>query len=274
MYAAAAFAVGVLLWGQGNLWNADYGALAGQDLDLVANAWRAPYELVGWAAVLLVSLVFFQPICRLAPFASLVFLGVQTAAIAASGGESDAAQRARWVEPPAAIYQFSATQNVIHVVLDEFQADVFNDIFQQDRAAFDCQFAGFQYFSDHAGSFPTTSFSMPAMLAGQGTGTRNRRRNSFEKRSSTRPCSKQCRMLDTTSTRCRSYRPIHSSSGWVRKQHRTGRARVFGSENRSSAATITGKSPRVSCWNCRSSGICRTRRRPSASTVQIHSIGP
>jgi hypothetical protein len=167
MYAAAVFAVGVLLWGQGNLWNADYGVLAGQDLDLASNAWRAPYELVGWAAALLASVVFFQPISRLAPFASLVFLAVQTAAIAASGGESDAAQRARWVEPPAAIYQFSATQNVIHVVLDEFQADVFNDIFLQDRAALDRQFAGFQYFSDHAGSFPTTSFSMPAMLAGQ-----------------------------------------------------------------------------------------------------------
>jgi len=167
MYAAALFAAGLLLWGQGNLWNADYGVLAGQDLDLATNAWRAPYELAGWGASLLISLVFFQPISRIAPFASLVFLGVQTAAIAASGGESDAAQRARWIEPPTAIYQFSAARNVIHVVLDEFQADVFNDIFQQDRAALDRQFAGFQYFSDHAGSFPTTSFSMPAMLAGQ-----------------------------------------------------------------------------------------------------------
>ena len=166
MYATALFAVGLLLWGQGNLWNADYGVLAGQDLDLATNAWRTPYELVGWAAALLVSLVFFQPISRVAPFASLVFLGLQAAAIAASRGESDAAGRGLWVEPPAAIYQFSATRNVIHVVLDEFQADVFDDILQQDRAALDRQFAGFQYFADHAGSFPTTSFSMPAMLAG------------------------------------------------------------------------------------------------------------
>src|SRR4029453_4493345 len=65
VYAAALFAVGLLLWGQGNLWNADYGVLAGQDLDLAANAWRAPYELAGWAAALLVSLVFFHPITPL-----------------------------------------------------------------------------------------------------------------------------------------------------------------------------------------------------------------
>ena len=122
------FAVGLLLWGQGNLWNADYGVLAGQDVDLAATRIARALRARGWAAALLVSLVFFRPISRIAPFASLVFLGVQTAAVAASGGESDAAQRARWIEPPAAIYQFSATRNVIHIVLDEFQSDVFDEI--------------------------------------------------------------------------------------------------------------------------------------------------
>ena len=168
MYAAALFAVGLLLWGQGNLWNADYGVLAGQDLDLAANAWRAPYEL-RWLGCRACSSRWFSFSRSAASRRSRRWCSwaYRQLAIAASGGESDAAQRARWVEPPAAIYQFSATRNVIHVVLDEFQADVFNDIFQQDRAALDRQFAGFQYFADHAGSFPTTSFSMPAMLAGQ-----------------------------------------------------------------------------------------------------------
>ena len=39
-----------------------------------------------------------------------------------------AAERVRWIEPPAAIYQFSSAQNVIHIVLDEFQSDVFHEI--------------------------------------------------------------------------------------------------------------------------------------------------
>ena len=166
-YAALLFALGLLLWGQGNLWNADYGVLAGQDLDLNAHAWRAPYELTGWAVVLLVALVFFRPVSRIAPFASLVFLGVQAAAVVLSSAGSGGDRPVRWIEPPPAIYQFSPAQNVIHIVLDEFQSDVFADILQQDRAALDRQFSGFQYFADHAGSFPTTSFSMPAMLAGQ-----------------------------------------------------------------------------------------------------------
>ena len=167
MYAAVLFALGLLFWGQGNLWNADYGVLAGQDLDLTAHAWRAPYELAAWAAVAAARAVVFRPISRLAPFASLVFLAVQATAALFADTQSATAERVRWVEPPAAIYQFSSAQNVIHIVLDEFQSDVFNDIFTQDRAALDRQFSGFQYFADHAGSFPTTSFSMPAMLAGQ-----------------------------------------------------------------------------------------------------------
>ena len=167
LYAAALFAIGLLFWGQGNLWNADYGVLAGQDLDLGAHARRAPYELAAWAFVVLLALVFFRPVSRLATFTSLAFLVVQAIAAVFADTRSTTADRVRWIEPPSAIYQFSPVQNVIHIVLDEFQSDVFNDIFTQDRAALDRQFTGFQYFADHAGSFPTTSFSMPAMLASQ-----------------------------------------------------------------------------------------------------------
>ena len=42
MYAAVLFAFGLLLWGQGNLWNADYGVLAGREVDLAEHASRAP----------------------------------------------------------------------------------------------------------------------------------------------------------------------------------------------------------------------------------------
>jgi hypothetical protein len=167
IYVALLFALGLLLWGQGNLWNASYGVLAGQDQNLREHAWRGPYELAAWGAVVVASVVFFRRLSRVAPFASLTFLAVQAAAGGFMATEAATAAQARWVEPPPDVFRFSSTRNVIHVVLDEFQSDVFNDIFEQDRAALDRQFSGFQYFADHAGSFPTTSFSMPAMLAGR-----------------------------------------------------------------------------------------------------------
>ena len=167
MYAAVLFAIGVLLWGQGNLWNADYGVLAGQDIDLTDHAWRAPYELAAWGIIAVLAAVFFRPVSRIAPFAAIAFLAVQGIAGALTGVEPATARRVRWMEPPRELFQFSSSRNVIHIVLDEFQSDIFHDIFERDRAVLDRQFSGFQYFADHAGSFPTTSFSMPAMLTGQ-----------------------------------------------------------------------------------------------------------
>ncbi len=166
LYAAVLLALGIVLWGQGNLWNADYGALAGQKLDLAEHAWRAPYEVGAFLITTLLAAIFFRRVSRVAPFASLVFIVVQTIAVAATSA-GFAAPPPRWMEPPGEIYQFSATVNIIHIVLDEFQSDVFADILQQDRAALDRQFTGFVYFADHAAAFPTTSMSMPAMLTGQ-----------------------------------------------------------------------------------------------------------
>ncbi|RPI55069.1 MAG: hypothetical protein EHM55_08965 [Acidobacteria bacterium] len=165
VYAAVLLAIGLTLWGQGNLWNADYGVLAGRDVDLAEHAARAPYEIAGFGAVLVAAVAFYRPISRVAPFAALVFIGLQAVGAAATSA-GPAADRARWIEPPPEIYQFSPSRNVIHIVLDEFQSDVFTEILQQDRAELDSRFSGFVYFADHTGAFPTTSMSMPAMLTG------------------------------------------------------------------------------------------------------------
>ena len=272
MYAAMLFAIGLLLWGQGNLWNADYGVLAGQDLDLSVHAWRAPYELAAWAGVLFLALVCFRPVSRIAPFASIVFLAVQLAAVVLSDG-SAAAQRVRWIEPPPSIYQFSADRNVIHIVLDEFQSDVFNDIFQQDRASLDRQFSGFQYFADHAGSFPTTSFSMPAMLAGQ------EYRNEKPAPEFVREAFKQNSIFAKVArSRLRHRRDHNCPCRFVRAMDGTGGgAKLEGCEIPDSQAfREPGRLPRSlvrgSCSSSRCSATCRTRRRRSASIGRIRSI--
>ena len=164
VYAALLFGVSFLFWVQGNLWVGDYGVLDGSAIDFAPLAWRVPYELGIWVGVLVASVIFFRPVSRVAPFASLVFLSLQClASIVAHDGE----RRVQWAEPPAEIYEFSSGQNVILVVLDEFQSDLFAELVEHDRRWFDEQFSGFVYFADHAGAFPTTSLSMPAMLTGQ-----------------------------------------------------------------------------------------------------------
>ena len=165
LYAAVLFALGLALWAQGNLWHADYGVLAGRDVDLAQHAARAPYELAALAGILALGALFFRPVSRIAAFASMAFLSVQ--AVAAAVTDAGPAEHARWVEPPADIYRFSRDRNVVHIVLDEFQGDVFTEILQQDRPVLDKTFSGFTYFADHTSAFPTTSMSMPAMLTGR-----------------------------------------------------------------------------------------------------------
>ena len=167
VYTSGLFGLGLLLWGQGHLWNPDYGALTGDDPNVAAHAWRAPYELAGWGIVLGLALLFSRGVSRIAPLASVAFIGVQLAAGLTVHARPTGPGQGQWTEPPSAIYQLSTATNAIHIVLDAFQSDVFTEIVEADRGAFDRRFAGFEHFADHAGAFPTTAFSMVAMLTGQ-----------------------------------------------------------------------------------------------------------
>jgi hypothetical protein len=64
------------------------------------------------------------------------------------------------------MFDLSRTKNVIHIVLDGFQSDVFEDILRDERERLDKSFTGAVFFADHAGAFPTTIASIPAMLTG------------------------------------------------------------------------------------------------------------
>ena len=68
--------------------------------------------------------------------------------------------------PSDSMFDLSRTKNVIHIVLDGFQSDVFDDILRDDRERLDKSFSGAVFFADHAGAFPTTIASIPAMLTG------------------------------------------------------------------------------------------------------------
>ena len=59
------------------------------------------------------------------------------------------------------------TRNVIHIVLDAFQSDFFDELLAEERPMFDRSFPGAVFFANHTGAFPTTIASIPAMLTGK-----------------------------------------------------------------------------------------------------------
>ena len=169
LYAALLFAVGVLVWAQGNVLVADYGLLFGEGLDLSRHVWRAPYEIALWVVGVGLAAVFAQSVSAVARLGSQLVIALQVIVLAVlivtpdSEAHIDAP---RWSRPPAEIYQLSRDQNVIHIVLDGFLSETFAEAMERERSTFDRDFWGFIFFADHLGAFPTTRASMPAMLTG------------------------------------------------------------------------------------------------------------
>ena len=165
-YIALLFSVGIVLWIQGNLLVADYGALDGSDIDWAIESWRNPYEMALWMLVPLLSIAAARYVAPIAPFASAVLLTLQTVLLMASTLDTEGHAHAKWQGPLDSMFDLSRTKNVIHIVLDGFQSDVFDDILRDDRERLDKSFSGAVFFADHAGAFPTTIASIPAMLTG------------------------------------------------------------------------------------------------------------
>ena len=172
-YVAILFAIGVLLWVQGNLLVPDYGPLYGTAPDFESRAWRTPLELGVWAAALTLAVVFARALSTVAPFASQALLGLQLVVLIVSATgllqkprDDVPPSGSRWSRPPAGIFELSRSTNVIHLVLDGFPSEIFAEAMNRERAAFDRDFSGFVFFADHLGAFRSTRASMPAMLAG------------------------------------------------------------------------------------------------------------
>ena len=165
-YVAGLVGLGVAIWAQGNLMVGDYGVLNGQDLDWSGHAWRNRYELPLWIGVPALSVIFARKISSTAVFASRVLIALQLVLLAYTAAQADPEARATWKGAPEAIFELSSKQNVFHFVLDGFQSDAFHDIVEAERAEMDRQYAGFTFFKNHMGAFPTTIVSIPAMLTG------------------------------------------------------------------------------------------------------------
>jgi hypothetical protein len=166
-YVSALVAIGVVVWIQGNLIVGDYGVLNGEAIDWSGHAWRNRYEPLLWIGLPAAAVVFAAKLFSIAVFASRVLIALQVALLGVTSAQADPDARANWEGTPDAIFEVSSKQNVFHFVLDGFQSDVFFDIIEADRTNIDQRFAGFTFFANHAGAFPTTIVSIPAMLTGQ-----------------------------------------------------------------------------------------------------------
>lgn len=163
-------ALGLLFWLQGNILVWKYGPLDGSDIEWQLFTRNGVIDSVFWLVLLTVSLRWpkrFVEFCR--PAAIFIIL-VQSVMLlysaSATRATTEEASVRNYLVDNAAKYSFSDETNVILVVLDAFQSDVFFEIVSesQEYAEF---FGGFTYFRDAVAGSNYTELAIPALLTGR-----------------------------------------------------------------------------------------------------------
>jgi len=175
-YTVLLAVVGLLIWLQGSILVWKYGLLDGLNIDWTQATWRGWIDLGIWISVIILTMAFNHVIEKPVTYLAVTIFSLQLIILAFTGIQNadGLLEKAHSSSSPDAlreIYRFSSGRNVLHIILDGFQADVFRDIISisdelEDghyRSALD----GFIFFEEHMGVFPSTYLSLPALLSGQ-----------------------------------------------------------------------------------------------------------
>ena len=169
-YISILFVIGILIWMQGNILVWKYGLLDGQGIDWTIGTWRGWVDGTLWIVLLVTAYIFYRKIYKIVGFASITILSFQIILLAFTSFqqpviwkmESEGSHRA-----PDYVFEFSPKQNVIHIILDAYQSDIFKDIIDDDYDHYYTSLEGFTFFEETTGSFPTTKMSIPAIFSGK-----------------------------------------------------------------------------------------------------------
>lgn len=160
------FAFGFLLWFQGNILVLDYGLLNGKEI--IWNDYKV-YGIVNtvvWVVILTIAFIKRAFVYKIIKKITIVLILVQI--ISLSIASFQAPEQPTWKNysiNEESKYTFSAKKNVIILVLDTFQTDIFQELINENPEYQDA-FKGFTYFRNAVGGFPTTYVSIPLILTG------------------------------------------------------------------------------------------------------------
>ena len=170
IYMALLAAIGVLLWLQSDvlLWN--YGALDGSFIDWQREAWKGYVDTPIWVALLAAAVYWRQrllpvvrPLCLLLFAIQVVSLWFLEPDPRTESGDQLGRSIAH-SDPPETLFRFSATNNVIHIVLDGFQSDIFEEIIVGSERYRDA-LPGFTFFKEAITSSSVTYLSVPSFMS-------------------------------------------------------------------------------------------------------------
>jgi hypothetical protein len=171
-YETLLCAVAILLWVQGNILVWDYGVFDGSSINWLEGVWRGVLDILLWIAVLLLAIYGFRRFHKGFLFAALATIVIQAVSVAVTlNAQPDilhARDFAANIEGRGAAMRFSRTENIVHIVMDGFQSDIFASILADtSERDFKSELRGFTFFERHLGAYPYTQLTLPAMLSGK-----------------------------------------------------------------------------------------------------------
>ena len=169
IFVAVLSGLGILLWIQGTFLVWDLGVLDGTSIDWTKDAWRGVVDSLIWIILPVLVIVGYRRFYRVAMYAILFILFSQAAII----GVTTFQKPGIWTQniplefsTPEEIFQFSDDQNVIHILLDQFGTQLFEEVLK-DKSNYLNDLDGFTFFKEVTTSSHVTLLSVPAFLSGE-----------------------------------------------------------------------------------------------------------
>jgi hypothetical protein len=168
MYISLLFILGLLLWIEGNFLVWDYGVFDGRGIEWSKYNWQGWVDASLWIILIIVAFILHRKIPKISSFICLGLIFLQslfllsTYVSAPQTWSSDFTQR-RGI--PKSLFNYSSSFNIIHLLADGFQADVFQEIVKEN--GMDSDLDGFVLFKENMGAFSITSLTLPAIFSGE-----------------------------------------------------------------------------------------------------------
>lgn len=167
IYNSLLIGVGIALWLQGSVSVGGYGFLDGSQLDFAAHSWRSWHETAFWLTVPALAVIFYRNHKQNTLFAAKLLLAIELGHLTLGFlANPSAFKRSETGILPNEVYVFSSQENILHILLDGFQSDLFPEVIER-FPELERTFEGFIFFENNMGVFPTTRMSIPAILTGQ-----------------------------------------------------------------------------------------------------------
>jgi len=159
----------VLIWFQSNILAWNYGPLDGRVINWGEYWSNGIVDSPIWLLSILIAIVKFENIYWHSRYISIIFICVQLMGMAFEDSnrklQPDRNMAKNYNVIEGTKYEYSIDQNIILILLDEFQSDIFLEIVKSETSYGDI-FDGFVYFRNATSGSTFTELAIPSILTG------------------------------------------------------------------------------------------------------------